>query len=37
VQLEVHHRIPLADAGTNALDNLELLCHRCHAAARTVF
>jgi 5-methylcytosine-specific restriction endonuclease McrA len=33
--LEVHHRIPLTERGTNAADNLELRCHRCHSAAHT--
>jgi 5-methylcytosine-specific restriction endonuclease McrA len=28
--LQVHHRIPLVDGGSNELDNLELLCARCH-------
>ena len=32
--LQVHHRIPLAAGGTNALDNLELRCRRCHHDAR---
>lgn len=31
-RLQVHHRTPLAEGGTNELDNLELRCHRCHAA-----
>lgn len=30
-QLEAHHIVPLEDGGDPyALDNLELLCHRCH-------
>ena len=29
-RLQVHHRVPLRAGGRNALDNLELLCHRCH-------
>jgi 5-methylcytosine-specific restriction endonuclease McrA len=28
--LEVEHRLPLADGGTNELDNLQLLCRDCH-------
>jgi 5-methylcytosine-specific restriction endonuclease McrA len=32
-QLEVHHRIPLNDGGSNALDNLELRCKTCHTSA----
>jgi 5-methylcytosine-specific restriction endonuclease McrA len=28
--LSVHHRIPLAAGGTNALSNLITLCARCH-------
>ncbi len=31
---QVHHRVPLRDGGSNELDNLELLCHRCHARDR---
>jgi 5-methylcytosine-specific restriction endonuclease McrA len=31
-RLEVHHRVALIDGGGNELDNLELLCHRCHVA-----
>ena len=31
-RLEVHHRIALARGGTNDLNNLELLCARCHRA-----
>jgi 5-methylcytosine-specific restriction endonuclease McrA len=27
---EVHHIKPVAQGGTNALDNLQLLCHMCH-------
>lgn len=29
---EVHHKIALADGGTNEDENLEALCHRCHSA-----
>jgi 5-methylcytosine-specific restriction endonuclease McrA len=29
-RLQVHHRMPLRDGGSNELANLELLCHRCH-------
>jgi 5-methylcytosine-specific restriction endonuclease McrA len=32
-RLEVHHRLPLSEGGTNALRNLELLCAACHDAA----
>lgn len=32
--LEVHHVIPLAEAGTNHLSNLVLLCSDCHGASR---
>lgn len=28
--LEIHHRVPLASGGTNRLENLALLCKRCH-------
>lgn len=28
--LEIHHITPLKDGGTNAVDNLEALCHDCH-------
>lgn len=31
-RLEVHHRVPLRDGGSNALDNVELLCRNCHLA-----
>lgn len=31
--LEVHHRIPLAAGGTNAPENLIVLCHACHRQA----
>ena len=31
--LEVHHRIPLAQGGSNRLDNLELRCHDHHTHA----
>ena len=27
---EVHHRVPLADGGTHARDNLVSLCRSCH-------
>ena len=27
---EVHHMQPVARDGTNAIDNLQLLCHMCH-------
>ena len=29
---EVDHRIPLAQGGTDADENLQGLCHDCHAA-----
>jgi len=29
-RLQVHHRVPLRDGGSNELTNLLLLCHRCH-------
>lgn len=28
---EVHHKVPLADGGTNDASNLTLLCQSCHA------
>ena len=28
---EVHHKLPLADGGTHARDNLIALCKACHA------
>ena len=28
--LEVHHKIPLKDGGTNNIKNLMLLCRKCH-------
>jgi 5-methylcytosine-specific restriction protein A len=28
---EVHHKIPVADGGTNAFDNLQALCKLCHS------
>ena len=28
----VHHRVPLADGGSNAAGNLQSLCQRCHSA-----
>ena len=28
--IEAHHKIALADGGTNDTDNLVLLCHSCH-------
>ena len=27
----VHHKIPLAEGGTNAADNLQSLCKSCHS------
>jgi 5-methylcytosine-specific restriction endonuclease McrA len=35
-RLEVHHRIPLDDGGSNAFDNLELRCSRCHRVAHAI-
>ena len=32
-RLEVHHKIPLKDGGSNALENLLTLCVGCHKAA----
>ena len=32
-RLQVHQRVPLRDGGSNELDNLELLCPRCHGRA----
>jgi len=32
-RLEVHHKRPLKDGGSNALDNLATLCVRCHKIA----
>lgn len=32
-RLAVHHRIPVARGGPNALSNLETLCEPCHRAA----
>jgi len=29
---EVHHKVPLAQGGTNDFDNLMSLCHACHNA-----
>jgi 5-methylcytosine-specific restriction endonuclease McrA len=34
-RLAVHHRVPLAEGGTNELQNLELRCSRCHVAAHS--
>jgi hypothetical protein len=34
-RLQVHHRVPLADGGTNTLDNLELRCRTHHTHAPT--
>jgi 5-methylcytosine-specific restriction protein A len=28
---EVHHRVPIADGGTNEVDNLQALCKGCHS------
>ncbi|MEZ4388921.1 MAG: HNH endonuclease signature motif containing protein [Candidatus Krumholzibacteriia bacterium] len=33
--LEVHHRRPIADGGSNDLGNLVVLCWRCHRAHHT--
>jgi hypothetical protein len=32
-RLQVHHRVPLRDGGSNELGNLELLCRDCHKLA----
>ena len=32
-RLEVHHKQRIADGGTDELDNLEVLCRKCHFAA----
>jgi 5-methylcytosine-specific restriction endonuclease McrA len=29
----VHHRVPVAEGGTMALDNLTVLCEHCHGRA----
>jgi 5-methylcytosine-specific restriction endonuclease McrA len=34
VDLEVHHRIPLADGGTDRRSNLVTLCATCHLLKR---
>jgi 5-methylcytosine-specific restriction endonuclease McrA len=34
-RLQVHHRIPLAEGGTNQLSNLELRCKTHHQHVRT--
>jgi 5-methylcytosine-specific restriction endonuclease McrA len=34
--LVVHHRVPLAEGGTNDLANLALRCRRCHDEAHAV-
>jgi 5-methylcytosine-specific restriction endonuclease McrA len=34
--LQVHHRIPLRDGGSNTLSNLELRCRRCHRVAHAI-
>jgi len=31
VRLELDHRIPVAEGGTDTLDNAQLLCPMCHA------
>lgn len=31
----VHHRLPLAEGGTNADDNLQALCKACHGRLHT--
>lgn len=30
IGLEVHHKIPLIQGGTNAIENLQVLCGVCH-------
>lgn len=32
-QLQVHHTTPLARGGTNRIENLKLLCEKCHQAS----
>ena len=32
ITLEVHHKIPSKYGGTHELDNLEVLCQKCHKA-----
>jgi 5-methylcytosine-specific restriction enzyme A len=32
IGLEIHHRIPLIEGGTDQLDNLQTLCGYCHRA-----
>ena len=32
-ELEIHHIIPIRKGGTNRIDNLVLLCKRCHEKA----
>ena len=34
VRLEVHHRTPVAQSGSDALDNLETLCFECNRGQR---
>ena len=34
--LEIHHIKPVVDGGTNALENLILLCAKCHAERHLV-
>ena len=29
--LEVHHIVPVSKGGTNAMNNLITLCHKCHS------
>jgi len=29
--VEMHHKIKIIDGGNNSDDNLQLLCHSCHA------
>lgn len=32
-RLAAHHVVPVAEGGVNTLDNLTILCERCHRAA----
>lgn len=31
-RLEVHHKVRIADGGTDELENLQCLCRKCHFA-----
>lgn len=32
-QLKVHHIVPRSEGGSNRMENLKTLCHRCHEKA----